>query len=64
MKVRIVVEHIIEVPNSEAVGDLEDFRDSLQDDYLDAQESTHETSDGKFEYIPGPFEIIIFEQVK
>jgi hypothetical protein len=49
-RLRIARIEIIEVEAEEI--DVDDLHDSFVDDVLDGQDSTHETSDSKFEYVP------------
>lgn len=62
MKVRMLIERFVSVELEEGVG-IEDFRDSMTDDLLDSQDAEHETSDGKFQYVPMEFTIHTFEEV-
>lgn len=57
MKIRVTTIQELEVKrpahHEGDAFDIDAVRDSMQDTLLDAQGSTHETSDGNFDFIPG-----------
>jgi hypothetical protein len=67
MRVSITRTEIVEVEPNDGVGtipfDLEEFRDSIQDDILNRQENGHETDDEKFSYTPKELSALVVETV-
>lgn len=61
MILKVLREELVEVGDD---VDVDEFHDSLMDDTLDGQGSGHETSDGKFEYVPLEIVNLITEKVK
>jgi len=67
MRVSITRTEIIEVEPVDGVGsipfDIDEFRDSMQDDILNRQETGHETDDEKFTFKPKELSALVIELV-
>jgi hypothetical protein len=72
MRLLLTVSQVVEVGTDEDLDtdltdqtiDIEAFRDSYQDHLLDGQNTTHETSDGKFLFEPGEIREFTVKELK